>query len=118
MNYPNIAVGSSEIQITYDPNENFSYLEICNQYFSTPKVNQESIFEREELIEEISTALDNIHLGSVLIEGPSGSGKSMAIQHTLDFGKIKTRTYTSTARVPRILLRKTAQTFRLAKWHY
>ena len=89
MNYPNIAVGSSEIQITYDPNENFSYLEICNQYFSTPKVNQESIFEREELIEEISTALDNIHLGSVLIEGPSGSGKSMAIQHTLDSWKDK-----------------------------
>lgn len=83
LNQPKVELGMETLSVRIQAKDEFEYLAICEKYFTPLNQKIEPIYERDGLKQEMASALENIHLGSVLIEGAPGSGKSLAIQHAL-----------------------------------
>lgn len=83
LNQPIIELGQSILPIEIKSKDDFEYVGECEKYFTPLNPNLENLYVQKELTDEMESALENIHLGSVLVEGTPGSGKSLAIQHAL-----------------------------------
>jgi ATP-dependent Clp protease ATP-binding subunit ClpA len=83
LNQPKVELGEAQLTVRVQEKDELEYISECEKYFTALNLDPESIYERGDLIQEMESALENIHLGSILIEGTPGSGKSLAIQHAL-----------------------------------
>lgn len=83
LNQPKVELGEMNLSVQIKAKNEFEYLHECDKFFTPLSNKLEKIYERDDLTKEMESALENIHLGSILLEGTPGSGKSLAIQHAL-----------------------------------